>query len=97
MRKLLLLFVVLATTIGSAMAQKSVTGRVTGDDGAPMIGVTVVVKGTVTGTVTSTTANGVAQKSIEIKSIIQIDNGHINGRDRRILSPQPTKRQPNNG
>ncbi len=53
MRKLLLLFIVLATTIGSAMAQKSITGTVSGEDGAPMVGVTVVVKGTVIGTVTN--------------------------------------------
>lgn len=53
MRKLLLLFVVLATTIGSAMAQKTISGTVSGEDGAPMVGVTVVVKGTVTGTVTN--------------------------------------------
>lgn len=52
MRKLLLLFVVLVTTIASAMAQKTVSGSVTGDDGAPMPGVTVVVKETVTGTIT---------------------------------------------
>ena len=53
MRKLLLLFVVLATTIGGAMAQKTISGTVSGEDGAPMVGVTVVVKGTVTGTITN--------------------------------------------
>ena len=53
MRKLLLLIVVFVTTISSAMAQKTLTGTVTGSDGAPMPGVTVIVKETVTGTVTN--------------------------------------------
>lgn len=53
MQRLLILFVVLVTTIGSAMAQKKISGTVTGDDGAPMPGVTVIVKETVIGTVTN--------------------------------------------
>jgi len=53
MRKLLMLFVVLIAAISNAMAQKTVAGTVTGDDGAPMVGVTVVVKETVKGTVTN--------------------------------------------
>lgn len=57
MQKLLLLFIVLVTTLGSAFAQKTITGKVTGDDGAPLPGVTVIIKGTTTGTVTN--ADGV--------------------------------------
>jgi hypothetical protein len=53
MRKLLLLLMVLIVTFSSAMAQKTVTGNVTDNDGAPLVGVTVVVKGTVIGTVTN--------------------------------------------
>ena len=53
MRKLLLLFVVFIAAMSSAMAQKTVTGTVIGDDGAPLVGVTVVVKETVKGTVTN--------------------------------------------
>ncbi len=51
MRKLLFLLMVFVATVSSAMAQKTVTGSVT-TEGAPMPGVTVVVKGTTTGTVT---------------------------------------------
>lgn len=53
MKKLLLFFMVLIVAISSAMAQKSVTGTVTGDDGTPLPGVTVVAKGTTTGSVTN--------------------------------------------
>ncbi|WP_233376562.1 SusC/RagA family TonB-linked outer membrane protein [Maribellus sp. CM-23] len=52
MQKILLIFIVLAATISSAMAQKTVTGIVTGEDGIPLPGVTVIVKGTTNGTVT---------------------------------------------
>lgn len=53
MRKLLLLFMVLIVAASSAMAQKTVTGTVTDDSGAPLPGVTAVVKGTTVGTVTN--------------------------------------------
>ncbi|WP_206082093.1 SusC/RagA family TonB-linked outer membrane protein [Maribellus sediminis] len=52
MQKLLMILIVLCSTIGTAMAQKTVTGTVTGTDGIPLPGVTVVVKETVTGTIT---------------------------------------------
>jgi TonB-linked SusC/RagA family outer membrane protein len=53
MRKLLLLLMVFIVAVSSTMAQRTVTGKVTGNDGAPMVGVTVVVKETVTGTITN--------------------------------------------
>ncbi len=53
MQKLLLLLMVLIVTISGAMAQKSVTGTVTADDGSPLPGVTVFVKGTTTGAITN--------------------------------------------
>jgi TonB-dependent starch-binding outer membrane protein SusC len=53
MRKLLFLLMVLLVTGISAMAQKTITGKVTDSFGSPLPGVTVVVKGTTTGTVTS--------------------------------------------
>lgn len=53
MQKLLMFFMVLIVAAGSAMAQKTVTGTVTADDGFPLPGVTVVVKGTTVGTVTN--------------------------------------------
>jgi len=56
MRKLLFLLMVFVATIGSTMAQKTVTGTVT-SDGSPMPGVTVVVKGTTVGTVTDPDGN----------------------------------------
>ncbi len=62
MQKLLLLLMVFIVTISSTMAQKAVTGNVTADDGSPLPGVTVVVKGTTTGTVTD--VDGVYSLSI---------------------------------
>ncbi len=53
MRKLLFLIMVFVATIGSAMAQKAVTGTVTDDTGAPLPGVTVFVKGTAIGSITN--------------------------------------------
>ena len=44
---------VLIATFSSAIAQNVVTGTVTADDGAPLPGVTVFVKGTTTGAVTN--------------------------------------------
>jgi len=44
---------VLIATFSSAIAQNVVTGNVTTDDGAPLPGVTVVVKGTTTGAITN--------------------------------------------
>ncbi len=52
MQKFLMTLIVLVTTIGSAMAQRTVTGTVTDSDGMPLPGVTVVVKETITGTIT---------------------------------------------
>ena len=56
MRKLLFLLMVFVATIGSAMAQKTVTGTVTAED-SPLPGVAVVVKGTTVGTVTNVDGN----------------------------------------
>ncbi len=54
MQKLLfMLFVVLFAGYTTAMAQKTVTGKITDDKGVPLPGVTVVVKGTVSGTITN--------------------------------------------
>ncbi len=51
MQKLLLLFAVVLISSG-LYAQKSINGKVTSEDGAPLPGVTVIVKGTTIGTVT---------------------------------------------
>ena len=53
MRKLLLLLMVFVVTISSTMAQKSITGTVTDNNGAPLPGVTVFIKGTAIGSVTN--------------------------------------------
>ena len=53
MRKILLIFAVCMTLFGSAYAQKTVTGKVTGDDGLGIPGVSVVQKGTSVGTITN--------------------------------------------
>lgn len=57
MQKLLFLLMVFAISISNAMAQKTVTGKVTDANGAPLPGVTVFIKGTATGTVTSIDGN----------------------------------------
>ncbi|HLG40369.1 MAG TPA: TonB-dependent receptor plug domain-containing protein, partial [Chitinophagaceae bacterium] len=51
LRSIILLLVL--TTAMTAMAQKTVTGKVTGPDSKPLLGVTVAVKGTTVATVTS--------------------------------------------
>jgi len=52
MRKLFLIFSMYFALLGSAYAQQTVTGTVTGDDGSSLPGVTVVEKGTSNGTIT---------------------------------------------
>ncbi len=52
MRKLLLFFAVFIIALSSAMAQRSVNGKVTDETGEPLPGVSVFVKGTTIGTVT---------------------------------------------
>jgi hypothetical protein len=53
MKRILLLSVVFMITFSVTWAQRTVTGTVTGaDDGTPVPGVNVIVKGTATGTVT---------------------------------------------
>ena len=53
MRKILLVFAVCFGLIGSAYAQQTVTGTVTGDDGLGLPGVTVLQQGTTNGTTTN--------------------------------------------
>lgn len=53
MRRILLIFVMCFTLIGSAFAQQLVTGKVIGDDGAGIPGVSIVQKGTTFGTITN--------------------------------------------
>lgn len=45
------------STVALTIAQRTVTGTVTGDDGSPLIGATVLVKGTTVGTVTDIDGN----------------------------------------
>jgi TonB-linked SusC/RagA family outer membrane protein len=52
MRKLLLALSAFLLFTGQLLAQKTITGKVTDDKGAPMANVSVLVKGTTTGTVT---------------------------------------------
>ncbi|MBN1819764.1 MAG: TonB-dependent receptor [Prolixibacteraceae bacterium] len=52
MRKFLMLLVLLIVCLGYTMAQKSVTGKVTAEDGSLLTGVTVFVEGTTVGTIT---------------------------------------------
>ncbi|MDO4461735.1 MAG: TonB-dependent receptor [Bacteroidia bacterium] len=58
MRKLLLIVSILMLACGSLLAQsRTITGTVIGDDGLPIPGASVVVKGTTTGTVTDFDGN----------------------------------------
>jgi TonB-linked SusC/RagA family outer membrane protein len=57
MKKLLLTFALLLGLVALAVAQRTVTGTVIGDDGTPLIGASVLVKGTTTGTVTDIDGN----------------------------------------
>jgi TonB-linked SusC/RagA family outer membrane protein len=52
MKRLLTIMVIFFGMLGSAWAQRIVTGMVSGDDGLPLIGANVTVKGTNLGTVT---------------------------------------------
>jgi TonB-linked SusC/RagA family outer membrane protein len=52
MKKLSLVLAALFFCVGSIMAQRTVSGTVTSDEGEPLIGATVLVKGTSTGSAT---------------------------------------------
>jgi TonB-dependent starch-binding outer membrane protein SusC len=52
MKKLSLILAMVLGTFGFAMAQKTITGKVADTKGEPLVGASVVVKGTTTGTVT---------------------------------------------
>lgn len=57
MRKILLLLLLACGSLGAAWAQKQITGKVTDSGGEPLIGASVVVKGTTDGTVTDLDGN----------------------------------------
>lgn len=57
MRKLFTFLMMLIVFISYTMAQQAVTGMVTAEDGAPLPGVTLVVKGTTIGTITNVEGN----------------------------------------
>ncbi len=57
MKRLTLLFFSLMFIVGTSMAQRMVSGNVTGEQGEPLIGATVLVKGTTMGTVTDFDGN----------------------------------------
>ena len=50
-RKLIMLLLLLFIGIGNAMAQRTITGKVTGSDGEPILGATIAIKGTTIGTI----------------------------------------------
>jgi TonB-dependent starch-binding outer membrane protein SusC len=52
MKKLSLILAMILGTFGFAMAQKTLTGKVSDTKGEPLVGASVVVKGTTTGTIT---------------------------------------------
>lgn len=62
MKQLLTTLLLVAVTVGSALAQRNIMGVITGDDGETLIGATVSVKGTSRGT--RTDVNG--KYSVEV-------------------------------
>ncbi|MFZ4561601.1 MAG: carboxypeptidase-like regulatory domain-containing protein, partial [Saprospiraceae bacterium] len=52
MRKCVLLLVLFFTVVGSTWAQRTITGKVTDTGGEPLIGASILAKGTTVGTVT---------------------------------------------
>jgi TonB-dependent SusC/RagA subfamily outer membrane receptor len=57
MKKLSMVFAMMLFVIGATIAQRSVTGTVTGQDGEPLIGASVLLKGTTVGTITDFDGN----------------------------------------
>ncbi len=57
MKKFLLSFVMLLFVVGYAAAQRTVTGKVASGQGGPLVGASVVVKGTTNGTLTDADGN----------------------------------------
>ncbi len=55
--KLLLVGIFVISQLGAMAQQKTITGTVVGDDGAPIPGVAIIVKGTTTGSVTDIDGN----------------------------------------
>jgi TonB-linked SusC/RagA family outer membrane protein len=70
MRKLLLTLVMLMGFLGTALAQKNVTGTVTGEDKTPLAGVSVIVKGTTVGTLTNSTGQFVLPAPANAKTLV---------------------------
>ena len=57
MKKLLLLFGLAMFTSGVLLAQRTITGTVTDQDGEALIGASILLKGSSTGTVTDVDGN----------------------------------------
>jgi len=57
MKKLLLLFVMVSFGLSFAFAQKTITGKIVDEKGAPVIGANILVKGTSTGTISDYDGN----------------------------------------
>ena len=55
--KLFLVGIFLFSQLGAFAQQKTVTGTITDDDGAPLPGVTIVIKGTTAGTISDVDGN----------------------------------------
>ncbi len=68
MKKVTLLFAMFFVCVGMTFAQKTVTGTVADNEGIPIIGANVLVKGTVTGTITDIDGNF----SLEVPSDAQM-------------------------
>jgi TonB-dependent starch-binding outer membrane protein SusC len=90
MRKMLGLVMGLILLTFSAMAQRTVTGRVTDEKGVPIPNVSVVIKGTQTGTVTNTEGfyTVTVQPAARILIFSSVDRGslEVNIGDRSVIN-----------
>lgn len=70
MKKFSLLFLVFLLSVGSILAQRTLTGTVADDTGEPLIGANVVVKGTSIGTITDIDGNFSLDVAADVSTLI---------------------------
>ncbi|MFN7118808.1 MAG: SusC/RagA family TonB-linked outer membrane protein [Saprospiraceae bacterium] len=70
MKKLFYLFAFLLLATGSMLAQRSISGKVTSDEGDPLVGATVLAKGTSVGTTTDIDGNYTLSVPQEVTTLI---------------------------
>ncbi len=77
MKRIALTFLTLCFAVGFALAQRTITGRVTDQNGEAMIGATIVVQGTSVGTTTNTNGNYTISVLPESKVLVVSYTGFV--------------------